>query len=253
MTSDPERAKALRAREDAVARLQSMESLVRLTAGTGHEFNNLIQTVVGALQLVQRLIVAGRFSETDRFIESALQAARSASEINQQLVRLARPQPLDPKPLAMNEVITGLARMLRCALPRSVTLGTDLASGLWSTHCDHHGAEIALLNLVLSVLDTMPGDGTITVSTGNRELDRDGLSSIELPPGNYVVVEATGDAQGKEIGLRTTSLAIRDVVRRFAADNGGGAAFDAGAGRSLTAVLFLPRFEGAATDGGEIP
>ena len=250
MTSDPGTPKALRASEETAARLQSMESLVRLTAGAGHEFNNLIQTTLGALQLVQRLIVAGRFSETDRFIESALRAARSAIEINQQLVRLARYRDLDPKPLAMNELITGVAGLLRCILPKSVALGTDLASDLWATHCDHHRAEIAVLNLVLAVLDTMPGDGTITVRTRNRPVDRDDLPSIELLPGSYVVVEATGEAQGTSSHLdapRAESRASLDVVKGFAADNRGGAAFDTRAGRTVAAVLFLPRFEGAAS------
>ena len=247
MTSDPEAANRLRASQETVTRLQSMESVVRLTAGAGHEFNNLIQTVLGSLQLVQRLFVAGRFSETDKFIESAIRAARTAGEINQHLVSLAQPHDLNPKRLEMNELITGMTGLLRCLMPRSVALSMDLTSDLWPTHCDHHRAEIALLNLVLTVRDAVPGRGTITLSTRNRQIERDDLPSIDLLPGSYVLVEAVGEAQeapNETDATRMDNPTSMEVVRRFAADNRGSATFNTSFGHAVVAGLLLPRFEG---------
>jgi signal transduction histidine kinase len=247
MTSDPEAANGLRAIQETVTRLQSMESVVRLTAGAGHEFNNLIQTVLGSLQLVQRLIIAGRLAETDKYIESAIRASRTAGEINQRLVSLAQPHDLNPKRLEMNELITGMAGLLRCLMPRPVALRVDLTSDLWPTYCDHHRAEIALLNLVLTARDAVPGRGTITLATRNRRIERDELPSIDLMPGSYVLAEAVGEAQEEpnETDAATPdNRTLMEVVRRFAADNGGSATFDINVGHAVVAGLLLPRLGG---------
>ena len=37
----------------------AMAPILRLSSGLGHEFNNLMQTTVGALQLIQKLNEAG--------------------------------------------------------------------------------------------------------------------------------------------------------------------------------------------------
>ena len=49
-----------------------------------HDINNLMQTIVGALELVRRLLATGRVQETDRFITSAISSAHRAAELNQQ-------------------------------------------------------------------------------------------------------------------------------------------------------------------------
>ena len=49
-----------------------------------HDINNLMQTIVGALELVRRLLATGRLDETDRFMTSAISAAHRAAELNQQ-------------------------------------------------------------------------------------------------------------------------------------------------------------------------
>ena len=48
-----------------------------------HDINNLMQNIVGALELVRKLISTGRIAETERFIASAIGAAHRAAEMNQ--------------------------------------------------------------------------------------------------------------------------------------------------------------------------
>jgi PAS domain S-box-containing protein len=48
-----------------------------------HDINNLMQNIVGALELVRKLLETGRQAETERFITSAIACAHKAAELNQ--------------------------------------------------------------------------------------------------------------------------------------------------------------------------
>jgi PAS domain S-box-containing protein len=65
-----------------------------------HDVNNLMQNVVGALELVRKLLASGRLAETERFIASAIASAHRAAELNQR--RGASPS----APVATNPEIT---------------------------------------------------------------------------------------------------------------------------------------------------
>jgi PAS domain S-box-containing protein len=51
-----------------------------------HDLNNLMQNIVGALELVRKLLATGRAAETERFITSAIASAHRAAELNQRRV-----------------------------------------------------------------------------------------------------------------------------------------------------------------------
>src|SRR5688572_7838793 len=48
-----------------------------------HDLNNLMQNIVGALELVRKLLATGRAAETERFISTAIASAHRAAELNQ--------------------------------------------------------------------------------------------------------------------------------------------------------------------------
>ena len=65
-------------------RLQGAGHELRPTnAQVVHDINNQMQTIVGALELVRKLLATGRQAEAERFIASAVAAAHRASELNQ--------------------------------------------------------------------------------------------------------------------------------------------------------------------------
>jgi PAS domain S-box-containing protein len=64
---------------------ESQESTASMTRGVAHDFNNLMQNIVAALELVRKLNASGRSGETERFIVSAINSAQRAAAINQQL------------------------------------------------------------------------------------------------------------------------------------------------------------------------
>jgi signal transduction histidine kinase len=249
-------AETLSALQEAVCHLQKMDAIGQLTRGIVHDSNNSLQSIVASLELIRKLIAAGRSAETERFIASAMAAAQRASTLNQNLLGLVRRQPPDPKPLLFNELISGMADMLRRSLGHSIKLELALAADLWETCCDRSQAENMVVNLVLNARDAMPGGGTITIQTSNEDGAGEGIDQrASLNPGQYVCIAVadSGAGMSQEVIERafdasfTTKHASQNMglgltmVRRFARQNEGDATIFSEVGRGTTVRLHLPR------------
>ena len=247
---------ALRRAEGSLRHLQKADAIAQLSGGIAHDFNNSLQNIVASLELVRTLIGAGRTGETERFITSAVGAARNAAALNQRVAGLSRRQPNAPKPLSINELIQGMEDLLRRSLPRAITLDLKLGADVWPTLCDGSEAESALLDLILNARDAMPGDGTMTIET--RNLEQHGAASPPgVAPGQYVRVAVTDSGKGMsgEVAKRafdaffTTKDPGRGLglgltmVAEFARRNGGGAAIQSEPGRGTSVTLYLPRHQ----------
>jgi nitrogen-specific signal transduction histidine kinase len=86
----------------------------------------------------------------------ALQGAQRAVTLTSRLPAFSRQQPLAPKPLDANRLVSGVCELLRRALGEAVSLETALAGGLWHTFADANQLENAILNLALNARDAMP-------------------------------------------------------------------------------------------------
>lgn len=247
---------ALRESQDTLRQVQKLEAHGKLSIGIAHDFNNLMNGIVTSLELVRRLIAAGRTAETERFIASAMLSAQRASALNDRLLRFSRRQPADPKPLAINELIAGMVELLRHALPKTIKIDVNPAPDLWPAHGDANQVELAVVNLIDNARDAMPDGGTIVIQTANAEEIGAGTTPAPvMPPGQYVCVRITDSGTGmteavmrqafdpffttKADGLGT-GLGLT-LAQRMARQNGGTAIIESQPGRGTSVLLYLPR------------
>jgi len=82
---------------DNVAALRLTRKLAafgQLGGSLAHEFNNLLQAIIGSLELVQARIVRGRTHEIDRFVQNSISAANRAAALTHRLAAFSRSQTL---------------------------------------------------------------------------------------------------------------------------------------------------------------
>ncbi|MGA2409416.1 MAG: ATP-binding protein, partial [Candidatus Binataceae bacterium] len=164
---------ARRQAEEALRQAHKMEAIGQLTGGVAHDFNNLLQIIVGNLYLLQQRIAKGEFSEPDyrRLVERGIRGAQRAATLTQRLLAFSRRQPLDPKPLDANRLVTRMSELLQRTLGENINIETVLAGGLWRTFADASELENALLNLAVNARDAMPEGGRLTIETANAWVD----------------------------------------------------------------------------------
>jgi len=263
VTAELEAAAALADAEAALRQSQKMEAVGQLTGGIAHDFNNLLQGITGSLEIVQRRVAQGRLDELDRFISGASTAANRAAALTHRLLAFSRRQPLDPKPVRSNALVSSMEDLLRRTIGERIELELVLAGGLWVTKCDPNQLESAILNLAINARDAMPDGGKLIIETCNAHLDRAYVARQRgVRPGQYVClcVSDTGIGMSqdtiskafepffttKPIG-QGTGLGL-SMIYGFAQQSEGYAKIYSELGQGTTFKLYLPRYRGGAAE-----
>jgi PAS domain S-box-containing protein len=259
---------AQRLTEEALRQSQKMEAVGQLTGGIAHDFNNLLQGITGSLDLLQKRIAQGRVGELDRFITGAMGAASRASALTHRLLAFSRRQPLDPRPVAANPLVTSMEDLLRRTMGERIALDLRLAEDLWLTLCDPNQLENAVLNLAINARDAMPNGGCLTIETANVTFDAAAGRARDIRPDDYVCLAVADTGTGmdedtiekafepffttKPIG-QGTGLGL-SMIYGFARQSEGYVKIASKLGAGTVVKLLLPRHEGATqTEGDEAP
>jgi CheY-like chemotaxis protein len=239
-----------------------MEAVGQLTGGVAHDFNNLLQVIVGNLETLQRNLPAdsGRLR---RATDHAMNGARRAATLTQRLLAFSRRQPLEPKPIKVNDLVTGMSELLHRSLGETIAVETVLAAGVWRTEADPNQLESALLNLAVNARDAMPSGGKLTIETANTRIDEGyAATQAEVAPGQYIVicVSDTGVGMDKATIARVfepffttkepgkgTGLGLSQVYG-FVKQSGGHVKVYSEPGEGSTVKIYLPRLLGAESE-----
>jgi PAS domain S-box-containing protein len=241
--------------EGTLRQVQKMDVLGQLTGGIAHDFNNMLGVIIGSLEVLQRRLQ----TDDPRIlgpIRSAMQASERSAALTHGLLAFTRQQPLEPKPIDANKLVTSMSSLLNRTLGESIEIETVLAAGLWTTLADPNQLENALLNLAVNARDAMPDGGKLTIETGNTHLDEAYASAhAEVTSGQYVMIAITDTGSGmsvetiekafepffttKELG-RGTGLGLSQVYG-FVKQSAGHIKIYSELGEGTTVKLYLPR------------
>ena len=251
--------------EEILRQSQKMEAVGQLTGGIAHDFNNMLQGIGGSLDMLQRRVAQGRTADADRYAEGARKTLDRAAALTHRLLAFARRQPLQPKPVELDELIGGMAELVRRTVGPEIEVELRLADGIWNVLCDPSQLENALLNIAVNARDAMPDGGQLTIRiTDLRLTSADVVGQDEAGPGDYVEISVADTGTGMDEATRTrafepffttkpigqgTGLGLSQVYG-FVRQSGGIVRLDSGLGRGTAVRLYLPR-HGAANRMGQ--
>jgi PAS domain S-box-containing protein len=261
-----ERTQQLSEAEEALRHAQKMEAVGQLTGGIAHDFNNLLAGISGSLELLERRLAEGALKDVERYIAAAQKGARRAAALTQRLLAFSRRQTLDPKPIDLNRMISGMEDLIRRSVGPDIDVVVHGEEPLWTTRLDPSQLENTLLNLCINARDAMaPGGGRLTIETANRGLDAAAASERELAPGDYVCmcVSDTGAGMAPEVLARAfdpffttkplgegTGLGL-SMVYGFVRQSGGHVRIASQVGEGATVHVYFPRHDGPAEGEGD--
>jgi signal transduction histidine kinase len=253
--------------EEALRQAQKMEAIGQLTGGVAHDFNNILQVILGNLGTVETRLQSGAIDAgvLNRSVKTAIRAADRAATLTAQLLAFSRRQPLSPQTIDANRLVTGMSEMLHRSLGETIEIETVLGARLWQTMADPNQLESAILNLAVNARDAMPSGGKLTIETANIRLDEAYADMEEdVTAGQYVMIAVSDTGAGmppevvrkafdpffttKEIG-KGTGLGLSQVYG-FIKQSGGHAKIYSEPGEGTTIKLYLPRLISAAAEEG---
>jgi signal transduction histidine kinase len=256
---------ALAARQSQLLQAQKMEAVGRLAGGIAHDFNNLLTVIAGnAASLAERIAPASESGEDLREIQLA---AERATALTRQLLSFGRPKALTHRVFDVNQVIQGLAALMRRVLGEDVEVELRLDPDLWPVAGDPGQLEQVLVNLAVNARDAMPRGGTLRIATLRRGLRELGAKRLGIADGEYVMLAVTDTGSGMTDETRNrafepffstkgpeggTGLGL-SIVYEMARRWGGGIEIESAPGAGTTVRIDLPRAVGTPTAPGERP
>ncbi|NOX36079.1 MAG: PAS domain S-box protein [Calditrichaeota bacterium] len=186
--------------EEQLRQSQKMEAIGQLAGGIAHDFNNLLTVINGYCELL--LLQLKPEDPTYSKIQMIQNAGEKAASLTSQLLAFSRRQVMKPEVVNLNQLITGLTRMLRRLIRENIRIETRLAEDLGNTKIDPVQMEQVLVNLVVNARDAMPEGGKIMIETQNVWLDDSYTKAhFDIKAGPYVMlaVSDTGIGMSKDI------------------------------------------------------
>ena len=245
-----------RALEVQFAQAQKMQAVGELAGGVAHDFNNVLQGIIGYtdLLLVNHLPTDPSFQDIMQIKQNALRAAG----LVRQLLAFSRRQTLRPQNLVYGEVLSDITMLLKRLLGERIDLDIRHGRDLWSVKADLTQLEQAIVNLAVNARDAMPEGGKLTIRMRNiAAADCAELGGADLPRGDYAMLEVEDTGIGmapdivekifqpffttKEVG-KGTGLGL-SMVYGFVRQSGGFITCRSAPGEGTTFCIFLPRGE----------
>jgi two-component system, cell cycle sensor histidine kinase and response regulator CckA len=251
--------------EAQLRQAQKMEAVGRLAGGIAHDFNNLLTVILSHASLAGQDAAAGTDLAEDLTEISA--AGKRAAELTRQLLTFARRHVSEPRVLDVNQVASGVDRMLRRLIGEDVALVTNLAAGLWSVRADPGQLEQVLVNLAVNARDAMPHGGTLTIATQNVQVGPGHAPRHpQLAEGDYVLLSVSDTGHGiaaedlpyvfepffttKAAGVGT-GLGLATCYG-IVQQHGGQIVVSSPPGRGATFDVYLPRVAGVPETGAAL-
>ncbi|HEV2842085.1 MAG TPA: ATP-binding protein [Chthoniobacterales bacterium] len=238
--------------EEQLRHSQKLEAVGRLAGGIAHDFNNLLTAIIGYSELIEKR-GGGAVGE---HAHSIRKAGEQAAALTRQLLAFSRKQLLEPRVLDLNVLVRDMEKLLQRVIGESIHIMIDPVAQGARVRADPSQLEQVLLNLGVNARDAMPGGGTLSIATQEKDLSREEIDArgIDVAPGRYVllIVSDTGSGMDAETQSRIfepffttkgpgkgTGLGLATVYG-IVKQSGGGITVESTPGQGCTFSIFLP-------------
>lgn len=162
----PARDKSERRSNHKDALTQKAYLIAEVAGAIDNEFNNVMMAVTGYAELeLKKASPAAR-----RPLEQVLRNSTRATYLVQKLLSLGQNHSSAPQSVNLNEVISGLAEMLRSLLGEQTALVLQLEHGIREIVADPVELEQLLIAMVVHAKQSMPGVQKLYVATKGADL-----------------------------------------------------------------------------------
>ena len=243
--------------------VQRLESIGQFAGGIAHEFNNMLQGILGFAELVELRAQNHPAILTD--IRQVLNIVKKAKNLTRQLLVFSRKQVINLANTDLNACIRQLQPQLSFLLGTEHAVSMDLSHEVPAVLVDTTLFEQAIINLLINARDAVAHRATpkILISSKDVVISPDTMNADEtdILPGRYTVVSVTDNGTGipqehqhrifdpfftTKPKTKGTGLGLSVVYGIMAQHNGYVILFSE-PGKGTTFSLYFPAFIGRTT------
>jgi signal transduction histidine kinase/CheY-like chemotaxis protein len=239
--------------QERLTRSQRLEAVGRLAGGVAHDFNNMLNVIIGHAELVLERLATEDPLRGD--LDAIARAARRSAGLTRQLLAFARRQTASPVTLDLNETVAAMLGMLERLIGENIVFRWRPADVVGKVRIDPSQVDQIVTNLVVNARDAIDDVGTITIDTGAVTVPDAGHDGRPwLRPGDYATLTVADDGCGFDEATRArifepffttkglgegTGLGLATVYG-IVKQNGGFIEVESAPGRGATFCVLLP-------------
>jgi len=243
-----------------LARSRKMEALGQLASGVAHDFNDLLQVILGYNQMA--ISYLPRDHESAELLNETRKTVEQAATLTRLLLAFSRSQFLQARDIRLNLALPDLLKTARTAMGDKVRLEIHAAENVRPIHADPDQLALVLGNLCENSVQAMPEGGTIRIDVRDADIPRNlhhELVPVGRDKGVLLRVEDTGCGMDKHIldhvfepffttwdksgGTGLGLSAVYGIVKQ----HGGAINVTSLPGKGTVFEIYFPASEGAAT------
>ncbi|HVZ31698.1 MAG TPA: ATP-binding protein, partial [Polyangiaceae bacterium] len=162
--------------EDELRQAQKLEALGALASSVAHDFGNLLQGVIGCLNIA----LSSNSSDRSRdYLRQAVMALKGGATLVSQLMRFSRKEPTQARPIGMDAAIFGCEKLLQRLVGDHIQVRIEAHAPQSLLVADPVQIEQILMNLAANARDAMPQGGQLLIRT--EEVHKPNASGLQLP------------------------------------------------------------------------
>jgi signal transduction histidine kinase/DNA-binding response OmpR family regulator len=168
---------------------QKLESIGRLAGGVAHDFNNMLNGIMGAAQLIQFTGVLD--AKSKEYVDLINKTAERAAELTAKLLLFSRRNTIAVKNVNIHDLINDSISILNRSIEKRIDIIKDLSATQYEVSGEPSMIQNAFINMGINASHAMPDGGTLTFKTSNVFLDEFFCkhSMFDITPGSYVQIE----------------------------------------------------------------
>ncbi len=216
-----------KSRSEEEARLQRIESLIRLAAGVAHEIGNPLNSIQIHIELLKREVgelVPAKQKAFNQLIHVIGSETRRLDQIVRSFLRATRTPPLRLRPDSLNQVLEEAVAFLRYELEKGkIKIQLDLDNTLPPFLLDRDRLHQAFINLIKNGMEAMPRGGELKVSARRKEklcvvrIEDKGKGIEDKDLAHIFEAYYTTKEEGSGLGLAQVYQAVNDHGGRIEA------------------------------------
>jgi PAS domain S-box-containing protein len=185
--------------EEQLQQAQKLESLGQLAGAIAHDFNTLLNVMLGYAGL---LLYELPGDDPRRARAEQIEAsAKSGAQLTRQLLAFSRKQAFLPQVIDLRKAVNDLQPMLERLLSEEVVVEVRCSADPCTVKIDPGRMQQVVLNLATNARDAMPQGGKLTIEVRTVELDEEYVQKrAGMAPGRYgmLCVSDTGSGINPE-------------------------------------------------------
>jgi len=178
--------------QEEIEKIQRLDSIGILAGGIAHNFNNIMQGIIGNIELAIEKI--GKDEKINELLLNALKGLPRAKELTNELITFAKNSFIKKSKVSVDSLIKLLINNYN-NIPK-IVFDYQAEDEIWLINADEFQLKQAIENIIQNAIDSMKNIGTISVKAKNLSEEDTRKIPIIIQKGNYIMISIKDEGIG---------------------------------------------------------